>query len=353
MKKTRHGFLKENRVYILMLLFITFFNAANFLLPEFKERNQKEEQVFAKQKEAAEQTLRLRELAVVRNISADQNLRSLAGVLGSLFLFVILAGFGLLITYVRFKFKRLEPLPEILSLPAPKWETIDAARVAVIFVFLNHVLYWAESILEYHFGAWIKDASIGLIFNAAAADFSVLGFVLYFVCVKSKQRLIAIGIGARDFFQNLFFGVLGYVSFLPVLTAVIFISCVLGGYFNIKPETQPFFDIFIQEKRLFVLICLSFLVIIIGPVIEEIFFRGFLYSALRKKSGVFFSMFATSFIFAALHMNTIGFLPIFALAFILVYMFEKTRSLTVSIVIHSLHNAAMVMFILLAKFFSG
>lgn len=353
MKKTLHGFLRENRVYILMLLFIILFNAANFLLPELKEQNQKKEQVFAKQKEAAEQTLKFREQAVVKNISEDQNLRSLAGVLAALFLFIILIGFGLLITYIRFKFKRLEPLPEILNLPIPQWGIIDAARIAMIFVFLNHVLYWAESILECHFGLQIKDAPIRLISNAATADFLALGFMLYFVCIKSKQQLIALGIGARDFFQNLFFGVLGYVSFLPVLTAVIFISYILGSYFNIKPETQPFFDMFIEEKRLSVLICLAFLVIIIGPVVEEVFFRGFLYSALKKKSGVFVSMFLTSFIFAALHMNTIGFLPIFALAFILVYMFEKTRSLIVSIVIHSLHNGVMVMFILLAKFFSG
>jgi uncharacterized protein len=79
---------------------------------------------------------------------------------------------------------------------------------------------------------------------------------------------------------------------------------------------------------------------LIGPIAEEICFRGVLYTFLRRW-GILFAIIASTAIFAALHaphgipVTQIAGGLVFALAF------EKTRNLMVPIVIHALGNLAI------------
>jgi membrane protease YdiL (CAAX protease family) len=352
MEKMR-DFLNKNRIYVLMLVFIALFNIADLFIPAINGDNQQKEQMLKIQQAKIKERVRAREEVIIKNISQNQNLKNLAGILSFFFLFILLTGFGFLVTFFRLKIRHQEPLPRILSPPQPKWEILDAVRIAVLFVFFNYVLFLVEVILAALFNLQIKDQASRAVFNAITLDLLALGFILYFLFVKSGQRLNAIGLEIKNFLQNAFWGALGYVAFLPALLVVIFISNFIGSYFNIEPQTQPLFDLFLEEKRIAILVILTLFVVVIGPIIEEIFFRGFLYPALKKKVSAFSGMLLVSLIFASLHMNVIGFLPIFTLAFVLVYMFEKTGSLVTSIVIHCAHNGMIVLFILLARFFSG
>ncbi len=352
MKKFPH-FLNTNRIYILMLVFIIFFNVADFLLPAMREYNQQKEETLKIQQDKIKEKIKDREDAIIRNVNQDQQLQRLAGFLSLFFAFMLLAGLGLLITFIRLKFRHEEPLPMALSPPAPKWGILDAVRIAIVFVFFNYMLFLAEAVLEKFFGVSIKNASNRAVFNTLIMDFLALGFILYFLFIKFGQHLNAVGLRIKDFLQNAFLGLLGYMAFLPALVAVVFISYCMGNYFNIKPQSQPLFDLFMEEKRISILIILTLFVVVIGPIIEEIFFRGFLYSAFKKRFSVFSGMLLTSLIFAGLHMNALGFLPILVLAFVLVYMFEKTGSLIPSIIIHCAHNGMIVVFLFLARFFSG
>jgi hypothetical protein len=82
---------------------------------------------------------------------------------------------------------------------------------------------------------------------------------------------------------------------------------------------------------------------VIGPIAEEIFFRGILYSALRQK-GVVFALFTATLVFALFHLSlgspALPMVPIvgglvFALAF------EHSKSLVAPIIIHILGNLAL------------
>ncbi|HXV19228.1 MAG TPA: CPBP family intramembrane glutamic endopeptidase, partial [Candidatus Omnitrophota bacterium] len=90
------------------------------------------------------------------------------------------------------------------------------------------------------------------------------------------------------------------------------------------------------------LIYFTFFVAILGPIIEEVFFRGFAYTAFRRKWGVVRGMLASSAVFALMHMNLIAFFPIFVLGIFLAYLFEKTGSLVPSMTVHMVHNLIMV-----------
>jgi membrane protease YdiL (CAAX protease family) len=90
------------------------------------------------------------------------------------------------------------------------------------------------------------------------------------------------------------------------------------------------------------LIYLTLFVAVLGPVFEEIFFRGFAYPPFRQRFGVRWAMVGVSAIFALFHMNAILFIPIFLLGVFLVTLYEKTGSLVPSITAHICHNLIMV-----------
>ena len=91
-------------------------------------------------------------------------------------------------------------------------------------------------------------------------------------------------------------------------------------------------------------------VALVGPAIEEVFFRGFTYTAFRNRWGVRWAIVGSAALFALLHMNLIAFIPIFILGVFLAYLYEKTGSLVPSMTVHMTHNFLMVN---AALFFKG
>ncbi len=80
-------------------------------------------------------------------------------------------------------------------------------------------------------------------------------------------------------------------------------------------------------------------IVFIIPIIEEIFFRGVLFTGLRKKINLFGSIFISSFIFSLLHIeNALGFLYLFFLGGLLAFRYEKSGNLYSAIAIHCLNN---------------
>ena len=93
----------------------------------------------------------------------------------------------------------------------------------------------------------------------------------------------------------------------------------------------------------------TFLVIGLGPFIEEIFFRGFVYGALKHRFGIRKAIFLSALFFSFLHTNPMGFFPILVLGLLLAYLYEKTGSLIPSITVHMLHNGVLLGLLFIVK----
>lgn len=79
--------------------------------------------------------------------------------------------------------------------------------------------------------------------------------------------------------------------------------------------------------------------ILIAPIVEECCFRGFLYSILRRWSGFFAAMVSSSLLFGAIHVSLMQFLPLTIFAMVQCWVYERTRTLWLPILIHCLFNA--------------
>ena len=90
------------------------------------------------------------------------------------------------------------------------------------------------------------------------------------------------------------------------------------------------------------LIAVSLLVCVLAPIAEELFFRGFCFTALRRTLGMLPAAVLTGIIFGAIHLGgtEIEFIvPLMVFGFFLCLLYVWTDSLLPCIVLHALNNA--------------
>jgi uncharacterized protein len=80
-------------------------------------------------------------------------------------------------------------------------------------------------------------------------------------------------------------------------------------------------------------------VIGVAPPVEEFFFRGFLYQALRNRLGVRGGAVLSGLLFGAIHLKPEYLVPLAILGTILALLFQRTNSLWPCILVHAANNA--------------
>jgi membrane protease YdiL (CAAX protease family) len=93
-----------------------------------------------------------------------------------------------------------------------------------------------------------------------------------------------------------------------------------------------------------------FAVVVFAPLAEEIFFRGVAYSGWRREHGVRRATVASAVVFAVIHFSLLSLVPIFLLGLWLAWLYERTRSLLASIVLHATFNGISVALALLVRY---
>ncbi len=78
---------------------------------------------------------------------------------------------------------------------------------------------------------------------------------------------------------------------------------------------------------------------VLAPVSEEVYFRGYMLTAISDKLGVKAGILLSSAYFAAVHFDMKAFIPIFFLGTILAYVYARTSSIAIVIVAHTVINS--------------
>jgi uncharacterized protein len=91
----------------------------------------------------------------------------------------------------------------------------------------------------------------------------------------------------------------------------------------------------------------AILAVTLGPLMEELFFRGFLYPALARRFGLGVGVFATAVGFGLIHGAQLAFAPglvliIFIVGVVLTIVRAKTNSVGSSFVVHVAYNSTIV-----------
>ncbi len=78
---------------------------------------------------------------------------------------------------------------------------------------------------------------------------------------------------------------------------------------------------------------------LVAPVVEELFFRGFIFAGFRQKYGWQKAAALSSALFALLHLTPTAFIPIFILGYIFAALYHFSGSIWPGILMHALSNS--------------
>jgi len=142
-----------------------------------------------------------------------------------------------------------------------------------------------------------------------------------------------------------------YCAALPLLLATVALNHWLVTKLGLPSSLNPAIQLLLLLKDKTALSLLIFQVVILGPLAEELFFRGFIYKMLRNRFNFFGAAILVSIFFSLLHRVPDNILPLFALGMVLCYLYEKSQDIYPSFLFHSLFNAINLCFVLTIKDF--
>ncbi|MBU1888144.1 MAG: CPBP family intramembrane metalloprotease [Candidatus Omnitrophica bacterium] len=335
------GFIKREKLYIFMLFFIL---AVNILDAGRVEKTQVRE-------EKPLSVMTFNETGITEQKVKDYIVSDRPGarffrygVIAGAFIFILAIALNIAFIFLG---KKLVVTGGADIIPI-SWGIRDIVRASLIVIFLGYIVAIIEGFIFKMFNIDIG-LNLRMILNTFILDIAVVMVVVYFVTVKHGEKIQALGLKLSSCFRNILSGIVAYIFILPLLLIALLLSIMVLNFFGYTPPPQPVFDVFMEERRVNVLLLLTVFVSILGPVAEEVFFRGFMYSAIKKRFGIVAAVFLSASIFSLLHTNIVGFLPIMILGALLAYLYEKTGSLMSSITIHIMHNSIIVSFVFFIK----
>lgn len=153
--------------------------------------------------------------------------------------------------------------------------------------------------------------------------------------------LAEIGLHTRELGRNVLYGVGGYVAAWPLVIGSGLLAGWLGRRFfpQVAPPFHPIEAMAAAAPSGWVRFALLVIAAVGAPILEEIFFRGLLYGALRRRFGIAAGVLLSAVVFSLLHPQLpLGFLPIFVLGAVFALLYEWRQSLIPGMVMHALNN---------------
>ena len=136
-------------------------------------------------------------------------------------------------------------------------------------------------------------------------------------------------------------GFFGYLTFSAILTALFSVL----PWFNLT-ENQPllYSTLISPLNKVFAAIAL----VVVGPILEEVIYRGLIYGKLRKKHSLITSILIVSILFGFLHGQWNVGVDVFALSVVACLMRETTGTIYAGIILHILKNTIAFYFLFMA-----
>lgn len=339
-------FIRKERLYILLLVFVVLMNMLVAGSGHNRESKSKAASEAGIKKESPDRAAIQREFE--KKMSQNKSLLIILNLVTLLILAIILLGIVVdIMLFLHIRQNKGLDLKAGVRDPV-KWGLWDVAKVVILFLFFGYMISLIESALVRIFPLLNND-NFRMMLNSSILDILAVIFILYFALSQHKANIASLGISAKNFLKNVYYGIIGYIAAIPILVLTLIIIAVVVNLIKYVPEKQPVVDLFLKEKSAPFLLYTGIFAAIFGPIAEELFFRAFMYGALRKTIGIGWAMAVTAAVFSMLHTHPVGFLPIMVLGLVLTYLYEKTGSIVPSITVHAVHNFSMVGFVFLLK----
>jgi membrane protease YdiL (CAAX protease family) len=225
--------------------------------------------------------------------------------------------------------------------PQPTFAPRDAAQV----VFLVMTVILTCSLLLSFFA--LPDVASGLI-GMVLMQAAMFGGIAWVVRSRNFSWIQTFGLQRERLPRAFALGAIGCVALIPILGFISLLWRQILTYAGLPPDDQLAIQWLTARKEPLVRIVFFLEATLIAPVIEELFFRGFLEQAFRQRHGAIGTALLCALLFAAFHAHLPSLLPLFAIALGFSAVYHATRSLAAAIVMHAAYNTVNFVWILLA-----
>ena len=177
-------------------------------------------------------------------------------------------------------------------------------------------------------------------------------FVAIVICLKVPifgWRLTpkALGISFEKIPEKFGWAFGAFFANIPILLIVLAFSTFLQKYF--PGGGHPVGEELLSNPKPLEIAKITFMLCVVAPIWEEIFFRGLLFPAFTKVFGkAIYGALLSSFIFASIHpQGLVGVPTLMTFALMACAVSYQTKSLISNMILHALHNGAALLALLL------
>ena len=197
--------------------------------------------------------------------------------------------------------------------------------------------YWLNRAIDAGFP---MDEKTGLIIiNIVFLDLGILLITWNFLKEHSMSWKDAFGFSSKN---------LGSVVAVGALTAVtgFFMAAMVGALvtaafeaMNIEVSAQEVVNTFQNAEYFSQKLLLGLMAVILAPFVEELMFRGVLFTALKQYLPGWVAIWGSALFFGLVHANMVSFIPLTLLAVLLTRLYERTGNLWAPIFAHAIFNS--------------
>ena len=238
------------------------------------------------------------------------------------------------------------PAPQLIP-PAPKagenpvWSGWDVLQIAGLTLLLTLFVVPLLTVTGAHIFVYPHESWLEV---ARKPVLALLSQLLSYVVVVLYMILLVQGKYRARFFHAIRWnwpGIAG-MSFLGV--GVLMLGFDILARFLPMPKTTPFDQFF---DRPFDAYLTAAFAVSLGPLIEEVFFRGFLYPVVARRLGVTWGIFLTALPFGLMHLAQYGYswgavLIVFLVGVVLTAVRAMTKSVAASFLAHVGYNGTLM-----------
>jgi len=195
-----------------------------------------------------------------------------------------------------------------------------------------------------------------------------IAIIIFIARAGFARRLKGFGLNIKTIHRDFFSAIVNLLSIWPLLLAAVLLTIffgklICGPDFNLEQHEELKTITTYPQLSLRVLIIIT--TVVVGPVLEEMLFRGLFQTMIRSffefrfsnldgrqtsfefRIRIWLVIFASSALFVMVHANTGHWPALFMLGLCLGYSYEKSGSLLRPIFIHSFFNAITIITVLL------
>ena len=244
---------------------------------------------------------------------------------------------------------RIRSLWRFPAAPLPAWSLRELGRVGVLTVMIASLLPFVQVALLAQLPAWGGDPHRWVVVSMLLLDFFVILTILTFALGKIPSMWRGTGRSPGHLLRAVGMGLRGYLAVFPWIFLLLLLLVAIARRLGFEPPLEPIQELLAQDDRPEIFTGTVVLACLVGPVAEELFFRGVLYTAVRQRLSRVAAMLVSASLFALIHTNLIGFLPILLLGCLLAYLYERTGSLISPLAIHIVHNSLLMSLALVSR----